>query len=325
MVKYFKFRAIALILVFLLLVAFGGFFMTACKDDNGGENSTPVNAPESKPLSLTSSVVTNDSGENVYTINAIVNPDTLIPRWAIVWENPDSEWATGKIVSDYINLELSNGDKTAKLSTKQAFGETAILIATIGQGASEVSVSKRVEYGVSCKYDNGYLNYNVEGYDLNSLYSTSCLLIPYEYNGKRVELISNKLFYCDTFLTSVVLRCSNLQGWQVFAGSALCSAVISGCENIPYGSFQACLSLESVYIGKNVTSIWHGAFLKCRKLSDIFYEGTIDEWNNISKHSGVVSGGTYIQDYAWDAQVGSDVGGYVVHCSDGDISCPYQL
>ena len=48
-----------------------------------------------------------------------------------------------------------------------------------------------------------------------------------------------------------------------------------------YGSFEGCTSLKTVHIPKSVKSIGEYSFYNCPALSDVYYEGTKDEWAKI--------------------------------------------
>jgi len=48
-------------------------------------------------------------------------------------------------------------------------------------------------------------------------------------------------------------------------------------------AFYNCTSLTSVTIPNSVTSIGGDAFFNCRSLTSISFEGTIEEWNNVTK------------------------------------------
>ncbi len=85
--------------------------------------------------------------------------------------------------------------------------------------------------------------------------------------------------------------------------SSLKTVTITG-GNILYGAFYNCSSLTSVTIGEGVTSIDSSAFYYCSSLTDITYNGTIEEWNAISK------------DYDWNYNTSN----YTIHCTDGDIA-----
>jgi hypothetical protein len=51
-----------------------------------------------------------------------------------------------------------------------------------------------------------------------------------------------------------------------------------------------------------VTSIGDCAFKYCNSLTDIIYQGTMEEWNKIGKASD------------WSDKI------YTIHCTDGDIT-----
>ena len=67
--------------------------------------------------------------------------------------------------------------------------------------------------------------------------------------------------------------------------------------------FRDCSSLVSVTIGKNVTSIGKGAFVRCSSLTSIYFEGTMEQWNDVVKGSD------------WN----NNAGDYIVYCDDGMI------
>ena len=92
--------------------------------------------------------------------------------------------------------------------------------------------------------------------------------------------------------------CSNLQNITVpnsvteikngiFAEcSNLKTAIIgNGIDTISAQMFASCYSLESIEIKNNIFSIGPRAFEQCENLKNIYYIGTIEEWNNIEKHS----------------------------------------
>lgn len=54
-----------------------------------------------------------------------------------------------------------------------------------------------------------------------------------------------------------------------------------GIENIKKGAFYGCLSIKSVHIPKSVKFIDSQAFGYCRNITDVYYDGTEEEWENI--------------------------------------------
>ena len=88
------------------------------------------------------------------------------------------------------------------------------------------------------------------------------------------------------------LNCTNLE--SVTIGNSVTS--------IGQGAFSGCSALKSVTIGNNVRSIGEGAFWVCKNVANIYYKGTEEQWNSISKGTD------------WNKNMGSDVsGGTVIH------------
>ena len=71
------------------------------------------------------------ASETAKTVTATVSPDNEASntkiKWELAWKDPDSEWATGKEVTDYITLQTNADDlmesKVCTVSCSQAFGE----------------------------------------------------------------------------------------------------------------------------------------------------------------------------------------------------------
>lgn len=60
----------------------------------------------------------------------------------------------------------------------------------------------------------------------------------------------------------------------------------NGCTNISGNMFESCIRLNNVTIPNTITSIGDNAFHDCTKLTDVYYTGTQEEWNNIQINSG---------------------------------------
>ena len=128
------------------------------------------------------------------------------------------------------------------------------------------------------------------------------LIIP-----DSVTSIGKGAFYYCLSLTSVEIGDSVTSiGRYAFSNcSSLTSVTIpDSVTSIGYGAFDGCTSLTSVTIPDSVTSIGDYAFYYCSSLTSINYNGTMDQWNAISKGSD------------WN----SSTGRYTIYCTDGNIS-----
>ena len=93
-------------------------------------------------------------------------------------------------------------------------------------------------------------------------------------------------------------------GNSAFAGcTSLASIIIpNNVTTIENYTFAGCTSLASIIIPNNVTTIGNSAFGTCVKLAHIYYKGTEEQWNAITKNSG------------WNSNMGRNVeGGTVIH------------
>lgn len=62
------------------------------------------------------------------------------------------------------------------------------------------------------------------------------------------------------------------------------------CEYIRTGAFSGCSSLKSIVITSALSSIRSGAFSDCTALTDVYYAGSQQDWNGVSKPSDVFNG-----------------------------------
>ncbi|MDE6411117.1 MAG: leucine-rich repeat domain-containing protein, partial [Clostridia bacterium] len=120
--------------------------------------------------------------------------------------------------------------------------------------------------------------------------------------SNSVTTIGASAFKGCSGLTSVTIPGSvNLIDFGAFSGcSGLTSVTISnGAKSIGKMAFEKCNALTSVSLPNSITYIGNGAF----SVSDVYYAGTIQEWNNIEKDSNCISASHY-----------------TIHCSDGDTN-----
>ena len=119
-----------------------------------------------------------------------------------------------------------------------------------------------------------------------------------------VTSIGDSAFHYCSSLTSITIPDSVTSiGDSAFHGcSSLTSVKIpSGVTSIGDGVFHGCSSLASITIPDSVMSIGISAFHRCSSLANIYYTGTEEQWNAITKADD------------WNYNMGSNVeGGTVV-------------
>jgi len=94
--------------------------------------------------------------------------------------------------------------------------------------------------------------------------------------------------------------------YHAFTGCDSLTSITIGnsVTSIGFAAFLDCSSLTSITIGNSVTSIGRSAFKSCSRLTSITFNGTVEQWNAISKGSD------------WNESTGK----YTVYCTDGNIS-----
>ena len=107
-------------------------------------------------------------------------------------------------------------------------------------------------------------------------------------------------------LTSIAIpdNVTSIGGRAFYACNGLTNITIpDGVTSIGGRAFYLCSGLTSVTIPNSVTSIDYDAFYYCSSLTSITFNGTIAQWNAISKGTD------------WNYNTGN----YTIHCTDGDI------
>lgn len=130
---------------------------------------------------------------------------------------------------------------------------------------------------------------------------TGELVIP-----DSVESIGNHAFYYCGKLTDIKISNSITSIGSVFMSCSSVENIVipDGVETIGVHAFYYCTNLISVKIPKSVTVIKYDAFTGCSALTDVYYEGTTEEWNAL------------VDGVNWAYKAGN----YTVHCSNGDIA-----
>jgi hypothetical protein len=77
-----------------------------------------------------------------------------------------------------------------------------------------------------------------------------------------------------------------------------------GVEVIDHFAFWNCPSMTAIHIPRSTSDIGIQAFAYCFDLRDVYYAGTMAEWEAVSKGEG------------WN----QDCPTLIVHCLDGDVT-----
>ena len=123
-----------------------------------------------------------------------------------------------------------------------------------------------------------------------------------------VTTIGEKAFSCEA-LTSVTLPATlTTLGNYLFMDSSTLTTARVECSEVPGFCFVRCTNLQNVTLSHNVTSIGSHWINYCNRLTQITYEGSLDDWATVSK-------GT-----SWDGRSGQLTGTLVrINCLDGYI------
>jgi hypothetical protein len=101
--------------------------------------------------------------------------------------------------------------------------------------------------------------------------------------------IGGYAFYsCSNLLNVTVPSAVTVMGYYAFAQcTSLTSFEIpSGMTYININTFNGCTSLVTVSIPAGIRDILYGAFFNCFSLTDVYYGGTVVQWNMINMNSG---------------------------------------
>ena len=135
--------------------------------------------------------------------------------------------------------------------------------------------------------------------EINSKTFYECTNITSVILPSSLETIGSFAFYGCTALTKVEIPDSvtTIENAAFSYCTALTTVVIGdGVETISDYAFYGCSALETVTIGSGVTTIGEYAFLACTSLATVYYNGTTDEWDEISIsyiNSNSYTGGNY--------------------------------
>ena len=132
------------------------------------------------------------------------------------------------------------------------------------------------------------------------------LKIPDRYKGKPVTKIGQDAFRDNAKIKSIIIPDSvqEIEAFAFFKCSGIETIVIpEGVTYIGQGTFRGCKSLKTVTIPVTVNTIIQKAFRDCTGLADIYFGGTVGQWEAMTKEK------------SWEM----DTYAFAIHCSDGDV------
>ena len=157
--------------------------------------------------------------------------------------------------------------------------------------------------------ENGYADYACL---CGESYSAEIIPSNFEVTANNRHLVGYTGKYSEKLIIPAVFKVDGV--WYRVTGidenafsscTNLTSVTIpNSVESLGFCAFQKCSSLKNVIVGNGVTIIDRFVFNKCSSLSHITYEGTVSQWQSITKS-------------AYWATVD---GGWLVYCTDGTIS-----
>lgn len=125
------------------------------EEDDGG---AVIEEGESNGIKLMSAKISPENydeygispmAETAYQLTATITPENAANKavdWSVSFVNPDSEWATGKTVTDYVTVTpTSDGALTANVACYQAFGEQ-IKVTVMSRDNPEATATCLVDY-----------------------------------------------------------------------------------------------------------------------------------------------------------------------------------
>lgn len=124
----------------------------------------------------------------------------------------------------------------------------------------------------------------------------STVVIPEEIDGLPVTEIKSQAFNEYTAYGSYQYPIKNIVipntvtkiGNRAFlnCSSLKCVELPNSLTSIETSTFKDCTSLQYIQIPKGVKTIKSEAFYGCKSLTDVYFNGTEEEWNNIEINSG---------------------------------------
>ena len=143
-------------------------------------------------------------------------------------------------------------------------------------GLSSLTIPKSVTSIGEAAFAGCFSNFVVD--EGNAAYASADGIL---YNKDRTMLIAYPAYKGDTAY-EIPEGVTGIGGYAFFNCRYLTDVTIpEGIKSIGDYAFEASYNLTNVTIPQSVTSIGEGAFLDCPALSDVYYTGSLTQWNSI--------------------------------------------
>lgn len=141
-------------------------------DENGEVLSEGVNVMPARMTFRNARAITNASEYDSVTIQATIKPDNATNKrvsWSVAFVNPQSTWATGKNVNDYITITpQSAGSNIATIDCLKPFGEQ-VKITVVSESNRNAKAECVVDFAQRIQKVPFDVQCSEEGYSLTDL------------------------------------------------------------------------------------------------------------------------------------------------------------
>lgn len=214
----------------------------------------------------------------------------------ITIEIPDSVISIGESVfSNCTSLEnLILGNSITRIEEYTFYGCGSLINVEIPENVTSIGECAfyRCDSLISVKVPESVTS--IGKYAFYGCTSLTIFLIP-----ESVTSIEEYAFYCCSSLTSVVIpnAVKSIGEYAFFECGSLRNVTIgTGVTSIGKYAFASCTNLKNLIIGSGVRTISNYAFYGCDCLANVYYMGTVDNWNSIyiySNNSNLTSANHY--------------------------------
>ena len=203
--------------------------------------------------------------------------------------NADTNLEALKNIYNALSGKTSNADLIATaIDDITTVAKKPVEVAWVQGTVSENVRRVNIPSGVTSIGVNAFLNYS----------SLESITIP-----DSVTSIGDSAFaFCSMLESIKIPNGVTIIESEVFLNCARLASITipDSVTSIGDSAFQECMILASITIPDSVTSIGVNAFQECTRLANIYYKGTEEQWNAITKKAN------------WNLNMGSNVEGGTV-------------